>query len=277
MINAARTLCRLLASACLVAAGALPAAAQSTMPDVDDIIKAEVLTGWQTRTGTHMAALRLTLMPGWKTYWRSPGAAGIPPQFNWSGSGNLKALEVHWPAPEVFLTAGARTLGYSKQVVLPVEITPSQKGQTIRLRGEINLGVCEEICIPATVNVDAQIAGKGASDPAIHGALARRPVAASKAGVGTVTCSVTPISDGVQMTTRIPMAQLGNREIAVIEAGNPEVWVSQPEVHREGNTLVATADFVPPRRGAYMLDRSAVRITVLSGPMAIDIAGCQGS
>ncbi|MFY8145805.1 MAG: protein-disulfide reductase DsbD domain-containing protein, partial [Rhodobacter sp.] len=63
----------------------------------DDLLSAEVLPGWRTEQGTHMAALRLTLAPGWKTYWRSPGDAGIPPLFNWSGSQNLSGVRVHWP------------------------------------------------------------------------------------------------------------------------------------------------------------------------------------
>ena len=33
--------------------------------------------------------LHLKMKPGWKTYWRSPGDAGLPPQLSWEGSGNL--------------------------------------------------------------------------------------------------------------------------------------------------------------------------------------------
>src|SRR5690606_3324502 len=44
------------------------------------------------RIGLHVA-----LAPGWKTYWRSPGEAGIPPSFDWSGSRNLAAATVLWP------------------------------------------------------------------------------------------------------------------------------------------------------------------------------------
>ncbi|MCB1329838.1 MAG: hypothetical protein KDK28_10515, partial [Maritimibacter sp.] len=38
----------------------------------------DVLPGWRQADGTHMAALRITLDEGWKTYWRAPGEAGIP-------------------------------------------------------------------------------------------------------------------------------------------------------------------------------------------------------
>ncbi|MBT3809658.1 MAG: hypothetical protein HOF99_09175, partial [Rhodospirillaceae bacterium] len=34
--------------------------------------------------------LEVRLDDGWKTYWRSPGDAGIPPHVEWENSGNLE-------------------------------------------------------------------------------------------------------------------------------------------------------------------------------------------
>ena len=78
------------------------AAAQAESFDMADIVQAEVLPGWRTPSGTWMAALHLTLSPGWKTYWRVPGEAGIPPLFDIAASTNIAALAVHWPTPHVF-------------------------------------------------------------------------------------------------------------------------------------------------------------------------------
>ena len=36
---------------------------------------------------------RVKLRPGWKTYWRYPGDSGVPPQFDFSGSENLKKAD----------------------------------------------------------------------------------------------------------------------------------------------------------------------------------------
>ena len=38
-------------------------------------------------------------MRGWHTYWRYPGDSGVPPQFNFAGSRNVKHVDVLWPAP----------------------------------------------------------------------------------------------------------------------------------------------------------------------------------
>ena len=61
----------------------------------DDVLAGTLLPGWQIEGGGQMAALQLTLAPGWKTYWRSPGDAGIPPSFDWSGSQNVKSVRIH--------------------------------------------------------------------------------------------------------------------------------------------------------------------------------------
>ena len=48
------------------------------------------------------AGIEIKLAEGWKTYWRSPGDAGIPPTFDWSKSQNLGSIAVLWPAPSRF-------------------------------------------------------------------------------------------------------------------------------------------------------------------------------
>jgi len=89
---------------------------------LDDLVQIEVLDGGLTKRGTHQAALRLTLADGWKTYWRVPGEAGIPPQIGWGRSRNVKAVSLSWPTPQVFDVSGLRSIGYKHQLVLPVEI-----------------------------------------------------------------------------------------------------------------------------------------------------------
>ena len=127
----------ILAAACLLGA---PGFAQS-LPD--NLVRAELLPGWTTDSGAQMAALRLTLAPGWKTYWRAPGEAGIPPQFDWRASGNLAGVAYHWPRPQVFQINGLRTLAYRNELVLPIEFLPVDRGTAVKVSGTIDLGVCE--------------------------------------------------------------------------------------------------------------------------------------
>ena len=61
--------------------------------------------------------VEVRLDEGWKTYWRSPGDAGIPPHVDWEGSANLSEAEFGWPAPVRFNYYDLETFGYEKGVV----------------------------------------------------------------------------------------------------------------------------------------------------------------
>ena len=115
---------------------ALPAAAQDLPQGLES---ARFLPGWTDAEGRRVAALELVLEPGWKTYWRSPGDAGLAPVFDWKGN-NIGKVDFHWPAPEVVVSDGVRTLGYHDRLVLPIEITPAEPGQPIEPRVVVDFG-----------------------------------------------------------------------------------------------------------------------------------------
>ncbi|MBB93665.1 MAG: hypothetical protein CML68_03530 [Rhodobacteraceae bacterium] len=246
-----------------------------TAGDTSDIIRLEVIDGGATSRGTQLAGLRLTLAPGWKTYWRSPGDAGIPPEFDWSRSDNLAAVAITWPTPHPFEQSGLRTIGYKDNVVLPVELTPRQDGQPIRLSGSIDLGVCSDVCIPERLDFDALLSPEAPRSAAISAALAARPYSASEAGVSRVTCALSPSADGLTIRARITMPSAGGTEVAVIESGQPLIWASEPVTHRDGGVLTATSELMHAEGGAIALDRSAVRLTILGTNHAVDIRGCE--
>lgn len=249
---------------------AAPAAANP----YDELIRVDVLPGWRTADGTQMAGLVFTLAPGWKTYWRAPGAAGIPPAFDWTGSTNLEAAHFHWPVPEVFHLNGMMSIGYSGQVVLPVELTPSDPDAPMKMSGNIDLGVCEEICVPVTLAFDAELPRGGERDPAITAALVDRPLSAEEAGVTAAQCDVAPAGDGLALTASIRMPPDGGDEVVVVEPGIPGVWVSEASSSWQDGWLVAEVEMIAVDGGAISLERSELRITVLGDTGAVDILGC---
>lgn len=100
------------------------------------------------------AGIEIKLQPGWKTYWRYPGDAGVPPRFNWSGSENLAFVEIRWPAPERFVDdSGAKSIGYHDRVVFPVSIIAADPTRPVRLNLKLDFALCEKLCMPA----DAQL------------------------------------------------------------------------------------------------------------------------
>lgn len=260
-------------SAIAVALGvgfAQPVTAQVT----GSVAELQILDGGRTAQGTYLGAVRVTLKDGWKTYWRAPGDAGIPPEFDWNRSDNVGDVSITWPAPDVFDQNGLQSIGYENQLVLPVEITPRNPAKPVRLKGTMDLGVCKDVCIPEQLDFDHTLDAEAGRNPAIAAALAQRPYSAQEASVVHTSCHLTPTSDGMRIEARVTMPSAGGQEVAVIEPGNPALWASQTDTKRQGNTLVATSEVINAAGGPFALDRSEIRITVLGSNHAVDIQGC---
>ncbi|WP_274610748.1 protein-disulfide reductase DsbD domain-containing protein [Rhodovulum imhoffii] len=222
--------------------------------------------------GTPMAGLRLDLEPGWKTYWRIPGEAGIPPRFDWSASENLKGVRIHWPRPILFTQNGMRSLGYEEKVVLPLELTPANPDAPMHLRLRIGMGVCKEICMPLTLELSARIPAD-TPPAALNAWMARRPLPAGAAHVKGVKCALSPARTGLRLTAEIEMPSLGGQETAIFELRGAGAWLSDSPTRRTGNRLSAGADL---SGDTLIVDRSALRITVLGNDTAVEILGCSG-
>jgi len=259
----------------LLACLAAPAFAQGTTQS--DVLSGQFRPGWQIEAGRHMAALELQLAPQWKTYWRSPGDAGIPPQFDWSGSRNVGSVRFLWPAPDVFQTNGMQSIGYHDDLVLPIEVVAIDPSRPVHLRARVDLGVCKDICMPASLDLSADLTAPGRADPLIKAALQAQPATARAAGVGRVACTLAPIRDGMRLTAEVDVAPQGKAEVVAVEAGPPGVWVSEAMVSRAGGRLTAVVDLVPPSGAPFALDRSGIVLTVI-GPAgrAVEIRGCPG-
>lgn len=270
---------RLLAICCLFAlslAATLPVQAQSDARTAGDVVEVELLEGWRRADGSHMAGLLIRLAPGWKTYWRAPGEAGIPPRLQLRDRSGLLAVNLHWPVPEVFHANGMRSVGYSSDVVFPLELTLAEGTGTLRLAGRLDLGVCHDICMPVSITLRGTLREGGQPDPRIAAALADRPLTGAEAGAGRVTCALSPIRDGLRVTASIPLPRLGHAETVVFELPDPSIWISEATTERRGGTLTATADIVPPDAGPFAMDRSSLRMTVLAAGRAVELTGCRG-
>lgn len=248
-----------------------PATAQGQF---DNIVTFEVLDGGWTDRGTYQAALHLQLAQGWKTYWRAPGEAGIPPRFNWQGSKNVADVALTWPTPEVFSTAGLRTIGYHDALILPIEITPHKAGGTVRLAGKMDLGLCREVCIPSEIKIEHTLDPDAGRNPLIAAALAQRPFSAREGQVTAATCHLSPSDYGMSVEAEIAMPSAGGVEVAIIESGNPNSFATETTTHRDGNRLHASSEVLPLTDAPLSIDRSALRITVLGQNYAVDIKGC---
>lgn len=108
---------------------------------------------WKGNKSAIVAGIHVKLDDGWKTYWRNPGDAGLPPNFDWSGSENLKRAQVLWPAPIRFHDSAGTSYGYKKEVIFPVVIEPLDRAKPVSLKLRMEYAVCADICIPVEASM----------------------------------------------------------------------------------------------------------------------------
>ena len=69
--------------------------------------------------------LRIRLAPGWHTYWRNPGDAGVAPELDLALPKGATAGPIGWPAPQRVAEASLMTYAYTGEVLLPLTVTPA--------------------------------------------------------------------------------------------------------------------------------------------------------
>lgn len=169
------------------------------------------------RDGMLLAGLHVTLAPEWKTYWKMPGESGIPPQFDWSGSANLKSVNVEYPAPSRFTDASGDAIGYHDEVLMPLLVEPQVAGQPVSLRLALMIGVCRDICIPVRSELSLDMA-TAASDLRVAVWRQRVPQRAASA------------AENVVMSAQIRPQGAGKPVLALQVEGTPaDIFVEQDD------------------------------------------------
>ncbi len=221
-----------------------------------------------------MAAFEITLEEGWKTYWRSPGDAGIPPRFDWASSHNLDGVALHWPRPEVFESFGTQTIGYSEKLILPVELVPVDQHRRMVVTGTVELGVCSDVCLPLSLNFQLDVPETGGENHSIRTALIGVPKVLPGSEIGSLRCHVDPIDDGMKLTATLTAPMYSDVMAAVFEYRDTAVWISGAQITFSDHELTIKSDFVPPEAQPFSLDRSEVALNLLGRDAALEISGC---
>ncbi|MEO1330184.1 MAG: protein-disulfide reductase DsbD domain-containing protein [Pseudomonadota bacterium] len=211
--------------------------------------------GWRVATGAiasaglvalgpERAALRIAAPPGWKTFWRLPGGAGLPPRLDWSRSENLARVDAVWPAAAAFESFGARSVGYAGVVDVAVQATPADPERPVRLRLRIDYAVCREICVPEFAELAVEPPSAPRRDAASEAlrrahAAARRPQSAASLGL-SAECAVAPAADGgAMLRIRLSPADALSAPFVVIERRPADGGAGREAAHGSWRAQVA--------------------------------------
>jgi DsbC/DsbD-like thiol-disulfide interchange protein len=151
------------------------------------------------------AALQIELKDGWKTYWRDPGDAGVPPQILVTGE-VIANSELHYPAPERFDDGKSVWAGYKHVVAFPLTLKVAAQKPVFAMKATSFLGICEEICVPVQNEfaLDVPLASGSTADQALVNSFFKTLPAKASDSFGIT--SVKQVGGQVEIELNAPQA-----------------------------------------------------------------------
>jgi DsbC/DsbD-like thiol-disulfide interchange protein len=259
--------------AALVAWSSMPQArAQDSSPWVKDGHSAVRLLAGSRSGAVLLGGIAIQLQPGWHTYWRTPGDSGVPPRFDFGKSENIEAVTILWPAPTKFADgAGGVSLGYQKQVVLPLRIVAKNADKPVTLRADINYAVCEKLCIPVEASTELAFTSVASTeDSTLSAALDAVPKPATIGDPNPLT--IRDVKRDGKTAVLVDVAAPDAKEVSLfVEGPTPDWALPVPKLLEHGppgvKRFAFDLDGLPP--GANP-EGAALKLTLVGGERAYE-------
>ena len=135
-----------------------------------DFAKLRLISASETagQTNNVMAALDIWLEDGWKTYWRTPGDAGLAPQIFVTQPSTIGLeADISYPVPARFELFGIDTFGYANRVILPVSLEWQGQGDGLMLSAMFETLICSDNCVPVSGGLSLTLPA-GSARPSIY-------------------------------------------------------------------------------------------------------------
>lgn len=170
----------------------------------------------QPRNDAILALVQIEPKPGWKTYWRDPGDAGMPPQLDFTGSTNLVFRSIAFPVPEIGQDDGGRFVGYHQPVSLIVEFAKPLPDAPSTINLDAIVGICEKVCLPFMASFSVPLTpGRPESEEFMQLQLAQSALP-EKPGKGFEIDSLHFSADKKAIETEIRLPTAETPEIAIV-------------------------------------------------------------
>ncbi len=227
--------------------------------------------------GSIPAILDIRLEPGWKTYWREPGASGIPPEVTIDSAGGIDFSGIRFPAPKNFDDGIVQYVGYDASVALPLDLKRNRPGD-LSIDASVFLGICKDICIPVQAKLTLALKDETVENPLEKARIDRAVEALPAAPDETfriVSASYDPDARKLAFSIDLP-ADRRQQSPEIFVAGPPGFGFGKAQVSMDENGMArAEIPVRPPAKGG-VLKSGAVLVTVradtrsMESPLAFD-------
>jgi thiol:disulfide interchange protein len=260
-----------------------------------ELVKAELLadTTAVVPGKPFTVGLLLRMAPGWHTYWKFPGDAGIPTEIKWNLPSGWKSGDIQWPIPLKLSEPGDILIyGYHDEVLLLQEITPPPAiaEQKVNLTAEASWLVCEKICIPGGAKLQLSLPVGSGADPANEDLFGRYRRSLPQPWPAHTVAQHAWSRNGSELVLTVTSAALGNYAVVdflPLPEGN--VVVGHPKRESSANGVafrvpIETADGkVSALKGIVVFgkdesgaDRNAWQLSSISAPASADAPNSAG-
>ena len=107
-----------------------------------------------------LAGMQLQMDPRWHTYWRNPGASGMPTKVEWHCRRASPRASLQWPVPEKLPDEDLTTYIYTNEVVLvvPLKLAADLPPGPLDLKADAFRGWSATVqCVPGEASVQATL------------------------------------------------------------------------------------------------------------------------
>lgn len=191
--------------------------------------------------GKRAAALQIEPSPGWITYWREPGDAGIPPSVTLAPGSGYTLSDIGYPVPKRIDNGDLRDIGYDAPVTLPLVLSgPAGGSSSGELKASVFIGLCRNICIPfqAEFQLSLTLSETAKAEEAEIVAAARKTLPEAPSPNFSVQSHALS-SDGKQLSLTLTVPEGTTPDGAEIFVTGPSghVFFGDGERRLEGNAL----------------------------------------
>jgi thiol:disulfide interchange protein len=102
--------------------------------------------------------VKISMIPGWHTYYKESGDAGMPTTIKWTLPEGFTASDLLWEKPSKFVDAGITTYGYHEPSLTAAVITPPANfSGPVKISALVKWLCCRDICIPGKAQLDMEL------------------------------------------------------------------------------------------------------------------------
>ena len=241
------------------------------------LVSAKITDGWIEKDQKLIFGLKIDLNKNWKTYWRLPGNAGLKPLFTFDKSENVFAAKIMWPSPIIFGEDNLWSIGYKDSVLLPLEVTPIDTSKPIKLEIQADIGVCDDVCIPVTLNVSYfATPGQNQENYEILGAILSEPIKSDDIGFQPPQCIIKNGELLMELNEQNVNTGIATIEPFVIEVGSSVFYVNSKKAYFFDDRITVSTKNSVETELPGVISRETIKTTIIGSNQSLEFVGCSG-